>query len=59
MDGHFSDFQRIIKNGQKSDSFTDHYEQQFQCTISHTDLLKCMMFKEGKNINPIGAINHS
>ena len=25
MDGHFSDLQRLLKNGQKSDSFSAHF----------------------------------
>ena len=36
-DGHFSDAQRILNNGQKSDSFATHFEQHFQSTMSRTD----------------------
>ena len=40
MDGHFSDLLRLLKNGQKSDSFADHFKQHFNTTTSRTDLLK-------------------
>ena len=56
MDGHFSDLQRLLKNGQKSDSFAAHFVQHFNNTTSRTDLWKCMTFKVLKQINPIGAI---
>ena len=45
MDGHLANILGIIKNGQKYDSFSAHFEQHFKYTTSHTDLLKCMPFK--------------
>ena len=32
MDGHFSDLIRLLKNGQKSDSFAAHFKQYFNTT---------------------------
>ena len=32
IDDYFSGIQRLLKNGQKSDSFTDHFEQHFKST---------------------------
>ena len=54
MNGNFSDVKYIIKNGQKSDSFTAHYEQYFKSTTPRTDLCKFMEFRVVKNINSIG-----
>ena len=56
LDGHFSDLQRLLKNGQKSDSFATHYAQHFNNTMSRIDLRKCMTFKVLKQLNPIGAM---
>ena len=56
MDGHFSDLLRLLKNGQKSDSFDAHFEQHFNSTTSCTDLRKYMMFKIVNQLNPIGAM---
>ena len=56
MDGHFSDVQRLLKNGQKSDSFDAHFEKHFKFTKSLTNLCKCMIFKVVKHFNTIGAI---
>ena len=56
MDGHFSDLQRLLKNGQKSDSFAAHFVHNFNNTMSCTDLRKCMTFKEVKQLNPIGVM---
>ena len=56
MDGHFSNLQRLLKNGQKSDSFAAHFVQHFNNTTSHTDLHKCMTFKVINQLNPIGAM---
>ena len=56
MDGHFSDLLRLLKNGQKSDSFAAHFEQHYNSTTSRTDLRKIMRFKVVKHINPIGAM---
>ena len=56
MDGHFSDLQRLLKNGQKSDSFAAHFVQHFNSTTARTELRKCMTFKVLKQLNPIGAM---
>ena len=56
MDGHFYDLQRLLKKGQKSDSFAAHFVQHFINTTSRTDLRKCMTFKVLKQLNPIGAM---
>ena len=56
MCGYFYDILRLIKNGQKYDSFSAHFEQQFKFTTSRTDLKKFMRFKVVKQLNPIGAI---
>ena len=45
MDGHLSDLLRLLKNGQKPDSFAAHSEQHFDTTTSRTDLRKYMTFK--------------
>ena len=56
MDGHFSDLLPLLKNGQKSDSFTAHFEQHFKPTTSCADLRKYMTFKVVKQLNTIGAM---
>ena len=56
MDGHFSDLLRLLKDGQKSDSFAAHFEQHFNTTTSYTDLRKYMTFKVVKQLNPIVAM---
>ena len=56
MDGYFSDFQRLLKNGLTSDSFAAHYGQHLKSTTSRTDLCKCMMLKVVNNINSIVEI---
>ena len=56
MYSHFSDLQRLLKNGQKSDSFAVHFVQHFNDTMSHTDLRKCMTSNVLKQLNPIGAM---
>ena len=53
MGGHFSDLKRLLKNGQKSDSFAAHFVQHFNNTTSRTDLRKCMTFKVLKQLKPI------
>ena len=57
MGGHFSDLQRLLKNGKKSDSFAAHFVQHFNNTKSRTDLRKCMTSKVIRQLNPIGAMN--
>ena len=59
MDGYFSDFQRLLKNGQKSDSFAAHFVQHFNNTKSRTYLHKYMPFKVVNQINPIGTMKKS
>ena len=56
MDGRFSDLQRLLKNGQKLDSFAAHFVQHFNSTTSRTELRKCMTFKVIKQLNTIGAM---
>ena len=56
MDDHLSDLQRLLKNGQKSDSFAAHFVRHFNSTTSRTELRKCMTFKVLKEINTIGAM---
>ena len=56
MDGHFSNVQRLLKNGQKSDSFAAHFVQHFNSTTSGTEIRNCMTFKVLKQLNPIGAM---
>ena len=56
VDGHLSNLQRLLKNGQKSDSFAAHFIQHFNNTTSCTDLRKCMTFKLVKQLNPIGSM---
>ena len=56
MDGHFSNIQRLLKNGQKSDSFAAPFVQQFKTTTSCKDVRKYMTFKVVKQLNAIGAM---
>ena len=56
MDGQFSDLKRLLKNGQKSESFAAHFVQHFNNTTPRTDLRKCITFKVIKQLNPIGAM---
>ena len=56
MDGNYSDLQRILKNGQKSDSFVSHFEQHFNTTTSCTYLHKYMTFKVVNQLNLIGSM---
>ena len=55
-DGHFSNLQRLLKNGRKSDSFAAHFVQHFNSTTSRIELRKYMTFKVLKQLNPIGAM---
>ena len=59
MDRHFSDILNLLKNGQKSDSFVAHSEQDFNSTTSHTDLRKCMIPKLVIDSNSIDAMKNS
>ena len=53
---HLSDLLRLLKNGQKSDSFAAHFEHHFNSTTSHTDIRKYMIVKVVNKLNPIGAM---
>ena len=44
MDIHLSDLQRLLKNGKKSESFDARFEQNFNTTMSRTDICKYMTF---------------
>ena len=52
----FYNLQRLLKNGQKSDSFAAHFVHHFNITTSHTELRKCMTLKVLKQLNPIDAM---
>ena len=56
MEDNVSDFQCILKNRQKPDSFAAHLEQHIKYTMSKMDLRICIMFKVVIKINPIGAM---
>ena len=56
IDGHFFNLQRLLKNGQKSDSFAAHFVQNFNNTMSRTELRKCMTFKVIKQLNTVGTM---
>ena len=56
MDGRFSGLQRLLINGQKSDSFAAHFVQHFNNTTSSTDSRECMLFKVLKQLNLIGTM---
>ena len=55
-DSYFFNVQRLLENGQKSDSFTAHFEQQFKPTTSHMELREFMTFKVVNQISPIVVI---
>ena len=56
MDVHFSNLLRLLKNGQKSDSFAVHFKQHFNTTTSQTYLCRYMTLKLVNQINPIGEM---
>ena len=56
MDSQFSNILRLLKNGQKSDSFNGHFEQHFNTTTSRTDLRKYMTCKVVNQLNPISTM---
>ena len=58
MAGHFSDLIRLLKNGQKSESFAAHFEHHVNSTTSHTDIRKYMTFEAVKKLNLIGTMKH-
>ena len=58
MDGHFSNPLRLLKNGQKSDSFAAHFEQKFNTTKSLTYLHKHMAFKLVNQIKQLVRWKH-
>ena len=47
---------RLLKNGQKSDSFAAYFKQHFNYTMSRTDLPRYTTFKVLNQIKPIGAM---
>ena len=53
MWGRSSHVQRLLKNGQKSDSFTSNFERHFKSTTSRTDLRKCMNFQAVNKLTQI------
>ena len=53
MDRHFYDLVRLLKNGQKSDSFSAHFKQHFNATTPHTYLRIYTTFKVVKQLNSI------
>ena len=59
MNGHFSDLQYILNNGQKPDSFATHFEHHFKTTTSQIYLRKYMTWKVVKKLNLIGAMKNS
>ena len=56
MDDHFSDILCLLKNGQKSDSFSAHPKQHFNPNMSRADLRKYITFKVAKQIKLIGTM---
>ena len=56
MHGHFSDLQRLLRNGQRSDSFASHLVHQFNNTTPHMDICTYMKFKVIMELNRIGMI---
>ena len=56
IDGNFYDLQRLLKNGQKVDSFAAHFVKHFNNTTSRADLRKFMTFELINQINPIGVM---
>ena len=53
MHGYFYYVKCLLKTGQKSYSFSDHYKQHSKYTTSRTGLHLCMNFKVVKKINII------
>ena len=53
MDSNFSDLLRLLKNGQKYDSFADHFEQHFKYTKKCIDLRNYITLKLVNNLNLI------
>ena len=56
MDSNFSDLLRLLKNGQKYDSFAAHFEQHFKSTKKRIDLRKCITLKVVNNLNLVGSM---
>ena len=56
MDGHFFNLLRLLKNGQKPDSYPAHFEQHCNATTSRKYLCKFTTFKVVNHLNPIGAM---
>ena len=58
MDGNFYDIVRLLKNGQKSDSFAAHFRKNFDSNMSGTNLCKYITFKLVYQLNPIGTMKN-
>ena len=56
IDGNLSDLLRLLKNGQKPDSFAAHFEQHLNSATPRTDIRKYTTFKLVKQLNPIDAM---
>ena len=56
MDGRFSYILHLLKNRQKSDSFTAHFEQHVNSNTKSKYIRKYMTSKVVKQINMIGAM---
>ena len=56
MDFHFSNILRLLKNGQKYDSFAAHLEQHFKSTKKRIYLRKCITLKVVNNLNLVGSM---
>ena len=56
MEGHYSDILRLLKNRKIYNSFSAHFEQNFNSNTSRTDICKYMKFKVVRQLNPNGAM---
>ena len=56
MYGNFYDILRLLKTGQKSNSFDAHFVMHFKSTTSHTYILYFMTFKVLNQPKPISAM---
>ena len=55
IDSHLYYLLRLLKNGQRPNSFDAHLEQHFTSATSRTEIRKYMTFKVLNDIKPIGA----
>ena len=56
MGDNLSDILRILKNGQKSDSFSTHFKHHFKSTTSRKNLRKYLTFKLVNQINMVSTM---